>query len=157
MKPTLYLETTIPSYLVSRPSRDIIIAANQQTTKNWWDRRRGEFDLYISQFVLQEAEAGDASAARERVRLLKGLPTLRTTVEVGRFATEIMESGILPKKASLDAMHIAIAALSGMDYLMTWNCVHIANAMNLKRIDSLCRDRGIECPVICTPAELLGD
>jgi hypothetical protein len=154
MKQTLYMETTIPSYLTSRPSRDLIIAGHQQVTKEWWEKRRGAFEIYISQLVIDEASAGDPDAARERMLLLQSFATLDITPEVGHLASAILASGILPRKAATDAAHIAIAAVHGMDFLLTWNCVHIANAVIAKAVARICRQHGWESPVICTPEEL---
>jgi hypothetical protein len=157
MKPRLYLEKTIPSYLTSRPSRDLIIAAHQQVTRDWWERRRGDYQIYISQFVLDEVSAGDPAAARARLKVLHSLPLLDITPEVAELTSGILVSGKIPRKAATDAAHIAIAAVHGMDFLVTWNCVHIANAAILKSLASICREHGCECPVICTPEEVLGE
>ena len=156
MKARLYLETTVPSYLTSRPSRDLIIAGHQQITREWWEQRRPDFQIYISQLVLDEAAAGDPIAARERLKVLQALPLLDITPEVTELASAILASGKIPRRAATDAAHIAIAAVHGMDFLVTWNCVHIANAVILKALASICRAYACECPVICTPEELLG-
>ena len=157
MKSKLYMETTIPSYLTSWPSRDLIIAGHQQITKDWWKNRKGGFDIYVSQLVVDEAKAGDPNAAQERMEALKDLPLLDITSEVGTLAAGILASGVIPQKAATDAAHIAIASVHSMDFLMTWNCVHIANAIIAKSVAVICRQQGFECPVICTPEELLGE
>ena len=157
MKSRLYLETTIPSYLTSRPSRDLIIAGHQALTREWWTTRRDDFQLFISQLVVDEAGAGDPQAARERMEVLQDLPLLDITPEVAELASRILGSGKIPRKAATDAAHIAIAALHGKDFLVTWNCAHIANAANAKPLAIICREYGCECPVICTPEELLGE
>jgi hypothetical protein len=157
MKSRLYLETTIPSYLTSRPSRDLIIAGHQQVTREWWEKRRNTFQLYISQLVLDEAGAGDPAAALDRMKALQDLPLLDITPEVSELASHILASGKVPRKAATDAAHIAISAVHGMDFLVTWNCVHIANATNAKALALICRANGCECPVICTPEELMGE
>lgn len=157
MKPKLYLETTVPSYLTSRPSRDLIIAGHQQITREWWERRRADFQFYISQLVVDEAGAGDHEAARERLKVIQDFPLIDITPEVGALASGILVAGIIPRKAATDAAHIAIAAVHGMDFLVTWNCVHIANAVIAKAVANICREHGCECPVICTPEELLGE
>ena len=110
MKSRLYLETTIPSYLTSWPSRDLIIAGHQQITRDWWEKRRGDFQIYISQLVLDEAGAGDPVAARQRLKLLQSLPLLDITPEVAELTSGILASGKIPRKAATDAAHIAIAA-----------------------------------------------
>jgi predicted nucleic acid-binding protein len=140
MKSSLYLETTVPSYLTSRPSRDLIIAGHQEITREWWEKRRDTFQLYISQLVIDEASAGDPVAARERLKILQDLPLLDITPEVTELATGILASGKIPRKAATDAAHIAIAAVHGMDFLVTWNCVHIANAAIAKALASICRE-----------------
>ena len=139
MKSRLYLETTIPSYLTSRPSRDLIIAGHQAVTREWWEKRRDAFQLYISQLVVDEAGAGDPIAARERLKVLQDLPLLDITPEVADLASSILGSGKIPRKAATDAAHIAIAAVHGMDFLVTWNCAHIANAAIAKALASICR------------------
>jgi predicted nucleic acid-binding protein len=156
-KPRLYLETTIPSYLTSRPSRDLIVAGHQQITRDWWEKRKDDFQIYISQLVVDEASAGDAVAARERLKVIQVLPLLDITSEVAELASRILASGMIPRKAATDAAHIAIAAVHEMDFLVTWNCVHIANAAIVKALSVICREHAHECPVICTPEELLGE
>lgn len=157
MKPKLYLETTIPSYLISWPSRDLIIAGHQQITREWWTKRRRAFDLYISQLVIDEAKTGNDEAAGERLKAIRGLPLLDITKEVESLAIRILTSGVIPAKAATDAAHIAIATVHRMEYLMTWNCVHLANATITKSVARICWQEGFECPVICTPEELLGE
>jgi len=156
VKPKIYLETTVPSYLTAWPSRDLIRAGHQQITREWWQTRREQFDLYISQFVLDESTAGDAEAARERLLALHDLPLLDLTDEVGDLAATLVTSLALPARAATDAAHIAIAAVHGVHFLLTWNCTHIANAEMAVAIENACRERGFSCPVICTPEELMG-
>ena len=153
MKPKVYIETCIPSYLSAWRSRDLIVAANQEITKEWWDSRE-QFDLYISALVIQEAGAGDPVAAQKRLEQLDDIPELNLTEEVERFAEILIQKVPLPEKARIDALHIAVAALSGMDYLLTWNCTHIANAILRPKLEALCREFGYEPPTICTPQEL---
>ncbi|MEW6356247.1 MAG: type II toxin-antitoxin system VapC family toxin [Planctomycetota bacterium] len=156
MKPSLYLETTIPSYLTSRPSRDLVVAGRQQITRDWWTRRRSRFKLFVSQVVLDEATEGDADAARDRLALIKTMPLLAVTDEVISLTETILRAKVLPKKAARDAAHIATAAVHGMNFLLTWNCVHLANAEIFEDVETVCRFEGHRCPVICTPEELLG-
>ena len=156
VKPKIYLETTVPSYLTAWPSRDLIRAGHQQITREWWQNRRENFDLYISQFVLDEAAGGDPEAARERLLALRDLPVLDLTEEVGDLAAALVTTLALPARAATDAAHIAIAAVHGMHFLLTWNCTHIANAEMAVAIETACRERGLACPVICTPEELMG-
>ena len=156
-KQKLYLETTIPSYLTSTPSRDLIVAAHQQITRGWWVKRRKNLDIYISQVVLDEATAGDAHAARKRLKVLNGFPILEMTSIALELANELIVTRTLPEKAARDAFHIAIATVHGMDFLMTWNCVHIANAIIIQNVAKKAMYYGYSLPIICTPEELLGE
>jgi hypothetical protein len=135
----------------------LIIAAHQQVTREWWKKRKSSFEICISQLVVDEVKAGDDEAARERLKVIDGMPLLDITYEVERVASRILVSGLIPTKAATDAAHIAIATVHEMDYLMTWNCVHLANAAITKEVAKICRQQGFECPVICTPEELLGE
>ena len=153
MKPKVYIETSIPSYLTAWRSRDLIVAANQEITKEWWDSRE-QFDLYISALVIQEAGAGNPAAAQKRLEQLDDIPELNITEEIESFAEILIQKVPLPEKARIDALHIAVAALSGMDYLLTWNCTHIANAILRPKLEAICREFGYEPPTICTPQEL---
>ncbi len=153
----VYVETSVISYLTARPSRDVIVAARCLATQTWWNGHRTGFELYVSQLVVEEARAGDAAAAAERVRLLNDLPHLAVNDAVIELAGSFLRCGSLPQKAATDALHIALAVRHGMDYLLSWNCRHIANARVERAIRELCQDQGLLCPVICTPEELLGD
>jgi len=155
MKPRVYLETTVPSYLTAWTGRDLVIAAHQQVTREGWDRRRADFDVFVSQLVLQEAAGGDPDAAARRMELLREVPVLGLSEAAAELSRELARRVPLPERAALDALHIGIATVNGMDYLLTWNCKHIANATYQPRIGSICRDQGYEPPVICTPEELL--
>ena len=155
MKPTVYIETSIVSYLTSRPSNDIRVAASQNTTIEWWDNRRPVFDLYVSEFVLTEAGFGHPDAANRRMVVLKDIPELTTVEDVRILGKTLIAQGSLPVKAEIDAYHIAVAAVHGMEYLLTWNCTHIANAVMRPKIESVCREFGYEPPIICTPQELM--
>lgn len=154
MKPRIYIETTIPSYLAAWPSRNLIRAAHQQITRAWWEDRRGDFELFVSPLVVRECQAGDISAAAGRLNLLRGLPSLEPTDDASALANRLIERVPLPPKAASDALHVAIAAVHAIQYLLTWNCKHLANASLRKQIDSVCRQCGYEPPVICTPEEL---
>jgi hypothetical protein len=153
MKPRVYLETTIPSYLTAWPSRDLIRAAHLQITREWWANRE-PFDLYSSRLVVQESQAGDAAAAADRLAALAGIPLLEQTPDAAALAERLLQGVPLPERAAADALHIAIAAVHGMDYLLTWNCTHIANVTLRPRIEAVCRAAGYEPPLICTPEEL---
>ncbi len=157
MKPSVYIETTIPSYLTAWRSPDLMMAANQEATRAWWDTERDHFDLFVSRLVLKEACRGDDGAAERRLQALKGIPVLAATNEAENLAIQLVEHHVMPDKAAEDAMHVAIAAVHGMDYLLTWNCRHIANATIRLGIEDTCRVSGYEPPVICTPQELMED
>lgn len=154
-KPSVYIETSVISYLTSRPSRDLIRAAHQTVTQQWWEQRH-RFALYASQSVIHEARAGDSLAASRRLAVLDELPTLELTDAALRLASGLLAGGGLPATADLDAAHIAIAAVHQMSFLLTWNCRHIANPITRPRIEELCRQAGYTPPVICTPWDLLG-
>jgi predicted nucleic acid-binding protein len=153
---SVYLETSIVSYLTSRPSRDLIAAGHQQLTHEWWRVRRPTFRLFVSELVLQEAGRGDAEFAAKRLGILHELPQLEIRPDALGLARTLIEHGPLPTTAAADALHIAIAAAHGMEYLLTWNCKHIANAEIRPSIERVCRDEGYEPPVLCTPGELMG-
>ncbi len=155
MKPTVYVETTIPSYLTAWPSRDVVRAGQQQLTRDWWDRK-GEYELRISTVVLAECGAGDEFAAESRLAALAGIPIFDLSPEAESLAGILMRDVPLPDRAATDALHIAVAAVNGVQYLATWNCTHIANATLRPRIEAACRRAGFEPPTICTPQELLG-
>jgi len=139
---------------VARPGRDIIVAAHQRLTAEWWDNQRHQYDLYISQIVLDEAQAGDKLEAAKRLAALQDLSSLEINEAVIRLAENLVQSHAVPKKAALDALHIATACVNEMDYLLTWNCKHIANAKMRSKIDKVCRDAGYAPSIICTPEEL---
>jgi hypothetical protein len=152
--PRLYIETTIPSYLVARPSSLIHVAAKHDTTKLWWRTRRQFYELFISDIVLQEVRGGDPEMAAAREASLATLSQLEQSPVADALALQLIDMNIIPEKAAGDAAHIAIAAVHGMDFLLTWNCKHINNAMLKRRIEATCSDLGFRCPVICTPDEL---
>lgn len=152
---TVYLETSLVSYLVSRPSRDLIVAGHQQLTREWWERRRAKFACFISDVVLDEAREGDAEQAALRLRTLEGIPRLAATLAGERLAAAFLE-GTLPLKAARDAAHLAIAAVGGVKYLLTWNCNHLANAQILDRLEPIATAGGFKLPRVCTPEELMG-
>jgi hypothetical protein len=154
---TVYIETSIVSFLRQRPSSQVVMAARQLLTNKWWDTERTNYELVVSQYVLDEASSGDPSLAAERMRALSGIPLLPNAPQIIQIANEIMTRAILPPKAQVDALHIATVAHHRIQYLLTWNCKHIANAKILPRIHQVLTDAGIPIPVICTPEELLGN
>lgn len=155
-KASVYLETTIVSYLTARVSRDVILAAHQQLTREWWESR-SRFQLYVSQAVITEASGGDADAARRRLLTIGSLPVLAVSGEAADLAEYFLEAHAIPRKAAVDALHVAIAVVHGIDYVPTWNCVHLANAVIRSKLERACRQRGYQPPVICTPEELTED
>ena len=154
-KEKVYIETSIPSYLTARRSNDIRQMANQNVTIEWWETSSQRYDLFISEFVIVESSQGDATAANRRLTVLNDIPELSFTEESRFLAAMLLDAGPIPSNALIDAYHIAIAAVNGMDYLLTWNCTHIANARIRPRIEDICRIQGYEPPVICTPLELM--
>ena len=153
-KPKVYVETSVISYLTSRPSRDIVVAGHQRVTQDWWDSQRERFQLVASELVLEEAGAGDADAAAARLKVLGGLEILEVSEGAVALASELIEPGPLPKKAVEDALHISISVTNGVEYLLTWNCTHLANAAMRAAIEKICRGNGYEPSIICTPEEL---
>ena len=156
MKAKVYIETTIPSYLVARPSRDLLIAAHQQLTRDWWELRRPVFDLYVSEPVLEEAGAGDATLAKRRLELLADIRVLALTEGILKLAENLVAEGPIPSKAAGDALHITTATSYASEYLLTWDCRHIANAEIQRMARRVVRRHGFELPTICTPEELMG-
>ena len=153
---TVYIETSILGYLTARPSRDIVVAANIEVTKEWWNTRRGDFQLYSSQAVVKETSQGDVVIASQRLEILANLSLLDLNQAVLDLAEQFLERSNLPAKADIDAVHIAAATVHGMDYLLTWNCKHIANAQIQGKLAEISLDFGYELPILCTPYELLG-
>lgn len=156
MKPTLYLETTVPSYLTAWGSQELVMAAHQQITREWWQERRDDFEIYISLFVLDEARAGDAAAAKRRLEALAPFPLLAVDERVTAFASSLVRDCRLPARAATDALHLAIATVHEMDYFLTWNCAHLANAELIPKVRKASETAGYACPSICTPEELMG-
>ncbi|MCH8828698.1 MAG: type II toxin-antitoxin system VapC family toxin [Planctomycetes bacterium] len=155
---TLYIETSIIGYLTARSSDTVIFLARQQLTQEWWTQQRSKYELVTSQLVLDEAGAGDPVAAQERLNLLDSLPLLDIeNPDVKPLADGLIANHLLPEKALADARHVAVATVFGVDYLLTWNCKHIANAETLPRVYKMLRDAGYEPPLIVTPEEFSGN
>ena len=155
MKPSVYVETTVVNYLTGRPSRDVIVAGRQALTIEWWDTCRERFDVYVSALVVTEAEDGDPTAVQRRLVAIQDVPALAVSDEAQALARQMVEGGPMPKEYPDDALHIAICALNGIDYLVTWNCTHLANAAMRKQVERFLETAGYDCPVICTPEELM--
>lgn len=157
MKPTVYIETTIPSLVTAWPNRDVEIAGQQIATREWWETRRQAFDLYVSADVLDEAERGDAEAARLRLATLVECKVLAANEEAQLLTKRILATGLIPSRAVTDAAHIGIAAAHCMDFLLTWNCRHIHNSFIERRLAGICQSMGLSLPVLCTPRELMSN
>jgi hypothetical protein len=157
MKYRVYIETSVVSYLKSRMSTDTIVAAHQRLTSRWWEERGAAFEMVVSELVRREAAAGDATAASARLDAIAELKVLMITEEAISLAELLTTNGPIPPEYGADALHIAIAAVNGIDYLLTWNCKHLANAVHRARIESLVEGAGYVCPIICTPEELMED
>ena len=153
----IYIETSIVSHAASRPSDDVNIAALQLHARDWWQIMRPQFELVTSQLVINEASAGDPAAVAERMMLLAGIPLIPISVEAQRLANTLVSASTMPLKAAADALHVAIAAVAGVEYLLTQNCRHIANAHTLPTVYSILADQGRGGLLICTPEEFLGE
>lgn len=157
MKPKVYVETTVVSYLTSKLSRDLLVAGHQQVTQEWWDLKRQDFDLFCSEVVVREAREGDPEAAAKRLQAIQDVAVLELTEAALDLASELIGRGAVPAGKPEDAFHIAVAATNGADYLLTWNCAHIANAKVRHLVEEVCHQLGYVPPVICTPEELMED
>ena len=156
MRETLYLETTIPSYLTALPSRDVIVLAHQQITLEWWEDCIRRYEVFVSELVIQEASQGNPESAKRRLEIISQFPILGITTDTERLADVYLRKIPLLRDAARDALHLAIATAHGMDYLVTWNCTHIARAEVRKAIEQLNDLERVVTPTICTPEELLG-
>lgn len=154
MKPKVYVETTVLSYLTAWPSRDIVIAGHQQVTRDWWKTCPERFEMVASELVVQEAGEGDVQASADRLAILRDVPLIETAEAALTLARQLVAAAAIPQKAADDALHLAIAATNGVEYLVTWNCRHLANATMRGQIEAVCRAAGYEPPIICTPEEL---
>jgi hypothetical protein len=153
----IYIESTIPSYVAARPARDLLQAARQQLTRDWWDLQREQHELFTSQVVLDEITGGEAAMARQRLAVMAGITLLRSTDEAETLTQRILDSGLLPTDADRDAAHIALATVHAMDVLLSWNCRHIANAAIQARLRELAAKLDLKLPVLCTLDELTGE
>lgn len=156
MKESIYVETTVVSYYTSKPSRDIIVLAHQEISRQWWPKAIKRFDVFISEVVIEEAKMGDPDAAKRRLEELKHFPHLKLNDEVEKMAQVYIEKLNIPQKALRDAAHLSIASVHNIDYLVTWNCTHLANGEIIKRLIDINNSYGIKTPIICTPEELMG-
>ena len=158
MNRSVYIESSVISYLAARPSRDLVIAGHQAVTAEWWDNHRLRYDVYVSPLVVEEEiSAGDASAAEERLRAIADIPSISIATEAESLASALLASNAVPSNSARDALHIAIAATQGMDYLVTWNFRHINNASTRTMVVNVVSNFGLVCPVLCSPEELMGE
>ena len=157
MNKSVYIESSVISYLTARPSRDLVIAGHQAVTAEWWDSRRLHYDVYVSPLVVEEISAGDASAAKERLRVIADIPSVAIAAEAESLAFLLLASNAIPANSARDALHIAIAATQGIDCLITLNFRHINNASTRIMVTSAVSDFGLACPVLCSPEELMGE
>ncbi|MCF8241420.1 MAG: type II toxin-antitoxin system VapC family toxin [Melioribacteraceae bacterium] len=155
MKQSVYVETTIVSYLTAKLSRDIVVAAHQQITQEWWENVRPKFDIFISPFVIQESERGDKVASLKRMELLSQINVLELNIEIEKLAKKYFDVLPIPNKAQLDAAHLAVACYHKMDYLISWNCKHIVSARIRKDLEKFNKEMNLITPTICTPEELM--
>nr|VFK15202.1 MAG: PIN domain [Candidatus Kentron sp. LPFa]VFK30948.1 MAG: PIN domain [Candidatus Kentron sp. LPFa] len=155
MRATVYVESSVISYLTSRPSRDVVTAARQAITAQWWDERRDQYEVFISALVEDEIAQGNPKAAERRLALVDDIPALDITNQSNTLAKDLVAQGAAPKNSEEDALHIGIATAAGMDYLLTWNFKHINNVETKAAIAKVVRRHGFTCPVLCSPEELL--
>ena len=153
---SVFIETSIVSYLRQKQSQDIVTAARQIQTRRWWDERSAEYELFTSVLVTEEAARGNETLAAERLFALAELQLLAVNEEVETIGNSLVQRAALPRKARVDALHISTAAFHGVDYSLTWNCKHIANARMRPKIEIILKEMGCAAPIICTPDELLG-
>jgi len=155
LKKSVYIETTIISYQSAKPSRDIIVLAHQQITNEWWNKRRKDFHNFISAAVIDEIKAGYKSASKKRLELIEEFELLPLSSEVEKISNIYVKQLQIPEKSIRDTIHLAVASLNEIDYLLTWNCKHLANGEIIKKLVSLNKKLKIHTPIICTPEELL--
>ena len=151
---TVYIETTIPSYLTSRRSQQASVAVDQDSTSVWWETQRKQFRLYTSVFTLAEAGAGDVQLASKRLQALEGIPTLDIPEDFDSLESDLIILFQLPNRAATDASHLGLAIVHRIDYLLTWNCTHLANAVLQKELMDYCSYHQLHIPVVCTPETL---
>jgi len=151
---SVYIETSVVSYLAARRSRSLIAAAWQEVTWEFWENHRTTYDLYTSELVVEEASVGDSTAVERRLSFLRGIPELPVDQEVSHLAAALLADGAIPAKAELDALHVAVSAVHATTFLLTWNCRHLDNPAAKPRIRRVCVELGYTCPEICTPLEM---
>lgn len=155
MQATVYIESSVISYLTARPSKNALQAERHRLTRLWWRKLRPRFDCYVSDTVIEEISEGEPAMAKRRLGAIKGLPRLAVSNDATKLADEILKRGYLPSNAATDALHVALAIESAMDFLLTWNCTHIANAHVERQVARICAAHEYVFPVICTPEQLM--
>ncbi len=155
MKQNIYIETSVISYLVANTSKNLVIAAHQASTADMW-KQIDKFDVYISDIVIQEASKGDKKQSCERLNIVEKIPVLKIDDEAKELARALLEGKAIPEKCPEDALHISVAAVNGIDAIVTWNFKHINNPFTRKMIRNIIESKGIGCPEICSPEELIG-
>jgi predicted nucleic acid-binding protein len=155
MKETVYLETSVVSYYTARPSRDVVVLAHHEITRQWWEKALNEYEIFISQAVIDEVREGDPEASEERLKAIADFKHLEINSKVGEMTDIYIAKLEIPPKEVGDAVHIAIASIHEVDYLVTWNCSHIANGAIIKKLAEINTGYGVHTPVLCTPEELL--
>jgi hypothetical protein len=156
MRQKFYIETSVVSYLAARPSRDLLIAARQEATVEFWTKLHSSgFTGYVSTLVHQEAQRGDPEQAQKRTGALSSLVVLDIDQEAQALAEKILAAGAVPAEYPDDALHMAVAAVNGMDVLITWNFAHLNNPIARINIREIVEENGYECPEACSPEELL--
>lgn len=154
MAESVYIESSVISYLTARPSRDVVVTARQAITNNWWQDQKEKYEIFVSGLVVQEISEGDDEAAHKRLKSIKGVPMLGTSEEALLLAADLLAQGAVPQNSEEDALHIGIAAASGVDFLLTWNFKHTNNAHTKVLISSVIEEHGFVCPILCSPEEL---
>jgi hypothetical protein len=154
MKPIVYIESSVISYLVSRPNRDVVIAGRQAISHDWWNNHRYRFNLRVSSLVEEEIGRGDPLVAERRLKIIEDIPLLSISDEAVNLANALITKSVVPENSKEDALHISIAAAQGVDFLLTWNFKHINNAEKKSAISLLVDSFGFVCPQICSPEEL---
>ena len=155
MKQSVYIESTVISYLIARPSRDLIVAGHQQLTREWWDFALPKLDPFISQFVINEISLGDPVASKSRIKIASDFPLLEMKPGIASLADQYFRAIRIPEKAKSDAFHLAIAAWHGLDYMVSWNCTHIASGRVRAIVEQINAKNNFATPTICTPEELM--
>lgn len=149
-KPKIYVESSTISYLTAWPSRDIVVNAKQELTRQWW-KQRDRYELFISNAVIEEIAEGDSEAAEARLKAVEGIAVLPPTEAVERLTDALLDAGAVPENSKMDASHIAHAAAHGMHFLITWNQKHIATDRKRKQIEAIIEEFDFKPPRLLTP------